>query len=129
MAYIIDFEKHVDERGTLTVIDKVLPFDIKRSYYITDVNQLSRGGHAHKKLVEAIICINGSFTVCIDNGVNKREIMLDNPHQCLIIEVGEWHSFYNFSPGAILVSLASTHYDPEDYIYELTLTHDTLRRP
>ena len=34
MAYVIDLEKYDDERGTLTVIDKVLPFEIKRSYYM-----------------------------------------------------------------------------------------------
>src|SRR5690554_764996 len=118
MAYIIDFEKYSDERGTLTVIDRILRFEIKRSYYITDVNHLLRGGHGHKKLVEAIICMNGSFTVGIDDGVKKQEIALDNPHQCLILEVGEWHSFYNFSPGAILLSLASTSYDSDDYVYE-----------
>jgi len=118
MAYIIDLTHYHDERGTLTVIDKVLPFEIKRSYYITGVNHLSRGGHRHKELVEGIICMNGSFTVGIDDGITKQEIVLDSPHQCLIIEVDEWHNFYNFSAGAILVSLASTHYDPADYIYE-----------
>ena len=55
MAYIIDLQHYKDERGTLTVIDKVLPFEVKRSYYITGVNHLTRGGHRHKKLVEAII--------------------------------------------------------------------------
>lgn len=128
MAYIINFEKHTDERGTLTVIEKVLPFEIKRSYYITDVNGLSRGGHRHKELVEAIICIHGSFIVGIDNGYVKQEILLDNPHQCLIIEVGEWHNFFSFSPDAILVSLASTIHDPADYIYEPYEEYDTLRR-
>jgi len=118
MAYIIDLEHHNDERGTLTVIDKVLPFEIKRSYYITGVNHLTRGGHRHKKLVEAIICMSGSFTVGINDGKTKHEILLNNPHKCLIIEVGEWHNFYDFAPGSILVSLASTHYDPDDYIYE-----------
>lgn len=118
MAYIIDLNHYTDERGTLTVIDKVLPFEIKRSYYITGVNHLSRGGHRHKELVEAIICMNGCFTVGIDNGTKKQEIVLDNPNKCLIIEVGEWHNFYNFSPGSILVSLASTNYDHSDYIYE-----------
>lgn len=118
MAYIINLEHYTDERGTLTVIDKVLPFEIKRSYYITGVNHLARGGHRHIKLVEAVICMHGSFTVGIDDGVNKQEIILDSPHQCLIVEVGEYHTFYNFSPNAILVSLASTHYDSSDYIYE-----------
>jgi dTDP-4-dehydrorhamnose 3,5-epimerase-like enzyme len=118
MSYIIDLEHYTDERGTLTVIDKVLPFEIKRSYYITEVNHLARGGHRHKVLVEAIICMHGSFNVGISNGMEKHEILLDNPNKCLIIEVGEWHSFYNFTPGSILVSLASTHYDHSDYIYE-----------
>lgn len=128
MAYIINFEKYSDERGTLTVVEKVLPFEVKRTYYITDVNGLSRGGHRHKELVEAIICINGSFIVGIDNGYDKQEILLDNPHQCLIIDVGEWHTFYNFSQDAILVSLASTYHDPADYIYEPYEEHNSLRR-
>jgi dTDP-4-dehydrorhamnose 3,5-epimerase-like enzyme len=118
MAYLIDLDNHTDERGTLTVIDHVLPFEIKRSYYITNVNHLTRGGHRHLELVEGIICISGSFCVWVDNGITKQEIILDSPHQCLILEVGDWHNFYNFSPGAILVSLASTHYNPTDYIYE-----------
>lgn len=118
MAYIIDLNHYKDERGTLTVIDKVLPFEIKRSYYITGVNHLSRGGHRHLDLVEAIICMHGSFTVGIDDGISKQELFLDNPNKCLIIEVGEWHNFYNFAPNSILVSLASTHYDHSDYIYE-----------
>jgi dTDP-4-dehydrorhamnose 3,5-epimerase-like enzyme len=118
MAYIIDLDHYPDERGTLTVIDKVLPFEIKRSYYITDVNHLARGGHRHMQLVEAIICMHGSFTVGLNDGVTKQEVFLDSPHKCLIIEVGEWHNFYNFAPGSILVSLASTHYDHSDYIYE-----------
>ncbi|HEY0246562.1 MAG TPA: FdtA/QdtA family cupin domain-containing protein [Mucilaginibacter sp.] len=118
MAYIIDLTNYKDERGTLTVIEKVLPFEVKRIYYITGVNHLSRGGHRHMELVEAIICIHGRFCVGINDGVTRQEIVLDNPHQCLIIEVGEWHNFYNFAPDSILLSLASTHYNPEDYIYE-----------
>lgn len=118
MAYIIDLEHYDDLRGSLTVIDHVLPFEIKRSYYITNVNQLDRGGHRHLVLVEAIICLSGSFIAGIDDGIKKQEILLDSPHKCLIIEVGEWHKFYNFSPGSVLLSLASTHYDKADYIYE-----------
>ena len=118
MSYIIDLEHYDDVRGSLTVIDHVLPFEIKRSYYITKVNQLDRGGHRHMVLVEAIICLNGSFIVTIHDGTKKEEILLDSPHKCLIIEVGEWHKFSEFSQGAVLLSLASTHYDKTDYIYE-----------
>ena len=118
MAYLINLEHHDDARGSLTVIDKVLPFEIKRTYYITNVNHLDRGGHRHLKLVEGVVCLAGSFCVEINDGKSTREIVLNSPHQCLVIEVGEWHRFYNFSEGAILLSLASTHYDADDYIYE-----------
>jgi len=118
MAYIIDLQYYSDERGTLTVVDNVLPFDIKRSYYITNVNHLKRGGHRHLELVEVVIAMNGSFIAFVDNGKEKKEFLLDTPHKCLVLEVGDWHNFRNFSEGAILLSLASTHYDHLDYVYE-----------
>ncbi|RYZ93900.1 MAG: WxcM-like domain-containing protein, partial [Sphingobacteriaceae bacterium] len=34
MAYIINAKTFTDERGSLNSIDKLLPFDIKRVYYI-----------------------------------------------------------------------------------------------
>lgn len=128
MAYIIDLDHYTDERGTLTVIDKVLPFEIKRSYYITGVHHLPRGGHRHLELVEAIICMNGSFTVELNDGKSVQKIRLDDPNKCLIIEVGEWHCFYDFAPNSILLSMASTHYDHSDYIYEPYPEYDTVRR-
>ena len=124
MPYIIDLQSFTDERGTLTVIEKVLPFEIKRLYYITGLNELTRGGHRHYDLVEAIVCLNGSMTAFVDDGKNRQEILLDNPNQCLVIETGVWHNFYNFSEGAVLLSLASTHYDADDYITE-PYTHES----
>ena len=118
MAYTIDFNYFNDERGVLTVVDNVLPFDIKRIYYITNVAHLKRGGHRHLELTEAIIAVTGSFTAFVDNGVTKQEFLLDTQHKCLIIEVGDWHHFYNFSEGAMLLALASTHYNKDDYIFE-----------
>lgn len=34
MAHIIDLKTFTDDRGNLTVIEKVIPFDIKRIFYI-----------------------------------------------------------------------------------------------
>ena len=33
MAYMIDLKTFTDKRGNLTVIEKVIPFDIKRDVY------------------------------------------------------------------------------------------------
>ena len=49
---IIDIPKIIDPkgRGKLSVVEKnIIPFDIKRVYYLYDVpSDAYRGGHAHK---------------------------------------------------------------------------------
>jgi dTDP-4-dehydrorhamnose 3,5-epimerase-like enzyme len=119
MAYLIKLKSFADKRGRLTAIDKVLPFDIKRLYYISGVTEESeRGGHAHHLTREAIFCVNGSFTVVINNGRTREEFFLDDHTQCLIVEPFDWHMMYNFSMGAILMGVSSTHYDHSDYYFE-----------
>lgn len=119
MAYIIELKTFTDKRGSLNSIDKVLPFEIKRIYYIYNVDEeLSRGGHRHHETVEGLICMHGSFTVMVDNGTERKEYFLDDPSQVLLMEVGDWHVMYNLSPDAVLMGMASTNYDPADYTYE-----------
>ena len=38
MAHLISLHTHIDKRGNLTVVEKVLPFDIKRVFYIYGVD-------------------------------------------------------------------------------------------
>jgi len=119
MAYMIYLKSFKDERGRLTPIDRVLPFDIKRLYYISSITDAAeRGGHAHYLTTEAVFCVNGSFTVVINNGKKREEFFLNDHNQCLIVEPYDWHMMCNFSQGAILMGVSSTHYDHTDYIYE-----------
>ncbi len=119
MAYIIELKTFTDDRGSLNSIDKILPFDIKRVYYIYNVDtDLNRGGHRHYRTVEGLICMHGSFTVLIDNGKEKKEYFLNTPSQILLMEIGDWHVMYNLSPDAVLMGIASTNYDHTDYVYE-----------
>jgi dTDP-4-dehydrorhamnose 3,5-epimerase-like enzyme len=119
MAYMIKLKSFTDKRGRLTVMDKDLPFDFKRLYYISEVtSEAERGGHAHHLTTEAIFCIYGSFTVVINNGKTREEFFLNDPTQCLIVEPFDWHMMYNFSMGTILMGVSSTHYDHRDYYLE-----------
>ena len=129
MAYLINLKTFRDQRGRLTPIDGVLPFDIKRLYYINEIaDSADRGGHAHYLTIEAVFCVHGSFTVVINNGKIREEFFLNDPAQCLIVEPYDWHMMYNFSPGAILMGVSSTHYDHADYIHEEPkLAHDPVR--
>ncbi|MBR4650498.1 MAG: WxcM-like domain-containing protein [Prevotella sp.] len=117
---IIDLRKISDPaRGNLTVVEQMddVPFDIKRSYWIYDVpSGESRGGHAHKTLRQLLVPMSGSFKVVIDNGRERREVLLNHPWQGLLIVPGIWRTLEDFSSGAVCMCLASEHYDEEEYI-------------
>jgi dTDP-4-dehydrorhamnose 3,5-epimerase-like enzyme len=119
MAYLIDLKSFTDNRGNLTVIEKTVPFDIKRIFYIYGVDDSSRGGHRHKKTIQAAICIQGSCHIHNSNGAAVvTKFLLNRPDQCLIIEPADWHTMDNFSADAILMILASEYFDENDYIFE-----------
>jgi len=118
MAHLINLKTHTDNRGNLTVIEKVVPFEIKRIFYIYGVDDSIRGGHRHKKTMQAAICLQGNCTISNNDNIKIEEFVLDTPSKCLIIEPVDWHQMYNFSKDAILMILASEHYDASDYIYE-----------
>lgn len=118
MAHIIDLKTFTDKRGNLTVIEKVVPFEIKRIFYIYGVDDSIRGGHRHHKTIQAAICIQGSCIIGNDNGYEKSEFVLDKPFKCLIINPEDWHQMYQFTEDAILMVLASEYFEQSDYIYE-----------
>ncbi len=118
MAKLIDLNTFTDERGNLTVIEKVIPFDIKRIFYIYGVDNSDRGGHRHKNTIQAAICIQGSCKILNNNGKEKKEFLLNKASKCLIIQTEDWHVMSEFTNDAILMVLASEYYKPDDYIFE-----------
>jgi dTDP-4-dehydrorhamnose 3,5-epimerase-like enzyme len=118
MAYIIDLKTFTDKRGNLTVIEKVIPFDIKRIFYIYGVNDSVRGGHRHHKTIQAAICINGSCKISNNDNKKQEVFVLNKPSVCLILEPKDWHQMFEFTSDAILMVLASEYFDEKDYIYE-----------
>lgn len=117
MAYIIDLKTFTDNRGNLTVIENVLPFQIKRVFYIYGVDDSVRGGHRHHKTIQAAICIKGRCRIYNNNGNTEENFLLNSPSKCLILETKDWHKMYDFSKNAILMVLASENFDEHDYIF------------
>lgn len=118
MANLIDLKTFTDPKGKLTVIEKIIPFEIKRIFYIYGVDESVRGGHRHKDTTQAAVCIQGSCRIFNNNGSETTYFHLDTPSKCLILEPQDWHTMDQFSPDAILMVLASAYFDPNDYIYE-----------
>ena len=114
------FELIENNSGKLVFLEscKDIPFEIKRVYYIYGVKKgASRGFHAHKKLEQVYICLNGSCKVLLDDGKDKAEVVLDSPSEGLYFGSRVmWREIYDFSEGAVLLVLASDYYDEEDYI-------------
>ena len=118
---IIDLPRITDPRGNLTFAEamSLVPFDIKRAYWVYDVpGGESRGGHAHKKLRQMVIALSGSFHVTLDNGFERKSVLLNHPWQGLLIETDIWRTLDDFSSGGVCLVLASEHYDEDDYIYD-----------
>ena len=119
MAKLFSIPTYKDPRGSLSVIEKILPFDIKRVYYIYDVDNSERGHHAHKKTIQALIMLNGSCDVFVGNQKSHKKYNIDSPSKCLLINPEDFHWMSNFSNGSVLLVLASHNYDINDYIYKL----------
>ncbi|WP_228852269.1 sugar 3,4-ketoisomerase [Aegicerativicinus sediminis] len=108
------------ERGKLAVIEKnIIPFEIKRVYYLYDVPHDSyRGGHAHKEQKSLVIALSGSFDILVDDSAFKKTITLNKPNQGLFIPTGVWREILNFSSGAVCLVLASNEFNEDEYIRE-----------
>lgn len=117
MAYIIDLPSFHDERGSLTVFEKHLPFEVKRIYYIYNVKDC-RGGHRHKKTIQALICLGGSCEIYLNDGKTEETVLLSNPSKCLIVEPKDWHTMDKFSENSTLLVISSEKYDMNDYLDE-----------
>ena len=103
---LIDIPKIIAPNGSgnLSVIEKdIVPFDIKRVYYLYDVpSDSKRGGHAHLELKQFLVALSGSFDVHLDDGVTKSTIT--------------WRELDNFSSGSVCLSVVSNIYKESDYI-------------
>jgi dTDP-4-dehydrorhamnose 3,5-epimerase-like enzyme len=118
MAYLIDLNTFTDKRGNLTVIEKIIPFNIKRIFYIYGVDESVRGGHRHHKTIQAAVCLKGSCTIYNHDGEQERTFLLDSPSKCIVLEPKDWHQMQQFTPDAIFMVMASEYFDGEDYIFE-----------
>lgn len=115
----LTFQPHGDSQGTLVAIEecKDIPFQIKRVYYMYGVkDNIIRGRHAHKSLKQVLICVHGSCKIRLDNGKERKTIVLDKPNKGLYIEHNIWREMFDFSSNTVLLVLASDPYSESDYI-------------
>lgn len=116
---IIKFKNILGKYGSLVPIEasRDIPFDVKRIYYITDVDGgVTRGFHSHKMLHQILICPKGSVKVRVKNPNEEEVYELNDNSKGLYIGPLIWREMFDFSEDAVLLVLASEYYDENDYI-------------
>ena len=120
-----NLKSFIEPDGKLTPIelDRDIPFEVKRMFYVYDVHdQNDRGKHSHHKTKQLLISIKGSINVKCDDGMGGvREWELRTPWNALYIPEMIWDEQIYNSKDSILLVLSNTNYDPSDYIedYEM----------
>jgi len=117
-ARIVSLPTVSDPTGNLTPYEwHDVPFEPHRVFVLHDVIQgARRGGHAHRTLEELIIAVSGSFEVVTLDEHGYHHWHMNRADQGLYIPPHVWRHLQDFSGNAVALVLASTPYDPLDYI-------------
>ena len=117
---MLEFPQRGDERGHLVIVEgnQDIPFEIKRVFYIYGSDSdVVRGQHANKRSEFVLINVAGTSKIRIKDGEGNEAIFcLNRPHTGVYLPNMVWKDMYDFSPDSVLLVLASTHYDPDEYI-------------
>ena len=125
---MLEFKEHGDERGYLVVVEgeRDLPFKIQRLFYIYGSDsKVVRGQHANRNSEFVLINVAGTSKIKNKDGLGNEIIFcLNRPHTGVYLPAMVWKDMYDFSEDAVLLCIASEHYDENEYIRD----YDTFVR-
>lgn len=108
-----------DERGSISVLDKELPFQVKRVFWLHHIQEgKDRGAHALLDSTEIMVAVHGSFIVDLDDTVNKTSVLLDDPSKGLVIKPGVWFRTHSYKEDGVSLILAEEEYARDKYTYD-----------
>ena len=120
LAQMLEFSQKGDERGHLVIVEgeKDIPFAIKRIFYIYGSDKdVIRGQHANKQSEFVLINVAGTSKVKVKDGKGNESIFcLKRPYTGVYLPRMVWKEMYDFSEDSVLLCVASTAYDPSEYI-------------
>ena len=108
----IDLPSSIDARGILTSVEAGIdiPFEIRRVFYMHHINT-DRGDHAHRDTEQVVVAAAGSFKMDLLDGKDTQTYLLDDAMRGVYTPPMVFIKLYDFSPDAVCMVLASTHYD------------------
>lgn len=94
-----------------------VPFAVARVFYVHGVPAGAvRGGHAHRRLEQAVFCLAGRMRIVVDDGRASHPFLLDDPRRGLYLPPMVWHDIDRLEAGTVYLGLASAPFDEGDYI-------------
>lgn len=119
---LVDIPTFTDERGAISVMDKELPFEVKRVFWLHHIKEgQQRGEHALLTGSEIISSLHGSCVVDLFDGKMKKSITLDNPEKGLLIRPGIWFTTHSYKNEGVSLVLASEDYSRTQYTYDYVM--------
>jgi dTDP-4-amino-4,6-dideoxygalactose transaminase len=117
-VHVITFSKREDIRGSLIPVEsyKDIPFNIERLFYIKDMDKFPRGFHSHKKTMQVLVSINGSFNIDLTDGKTTKTYILNEDNKGIFIPHNIWLHMSEFTDDCIILVLCSYKYDENEYI-------------
>ena len=116
---LIDIPTFTDERGAISVMDKELPFQVRRVFWLHHIaDGKDRGEHALLDSTEIIVAVHGSFVVDLDDTESKNSVLLDSPDKGLVIRPGVWFRTHSYKNDGVSLILAEEEYARNKYTYD-----------
>jgi len=119
MAKIFRIPTYKDSRGSLSVIEKFIPFNIRRVYFLYNFNKESRGKHKHKKNKQFLICLSGKIQLKVINKNKIKFFNLSKPSYGVYLKPQDWHEIRSKKSNTIVLVLASEFFNINDYSSEI----------
>lgn len=116
---LVDIPTFVDERGAISVLDKELPFEVKRVFWLHHIMEgKDRGAHALLDSSEIMVAVHGSFMVDLDDTENKTSVILDDSSKGIMIRPGIWFRTHGYKDDGVSLILAEEEYARDKYTYD-----------
>ena len=116
---LINIPTFTDERGAISVMDKELPFQVRRVFWLHHIaDGKDRGEHALLDSTEIIVAVHGSFVVDLDDTMSKTSVLLDSPDKGLVIRPGIWFRTHSYKNDGVSLILAEEEYARNKYTYD-----------
>ena len=126
-ARLFEAQHFPSAQADLIVFEKgrEVSFSMRRVFTIHAHEAVERGRHAHRECKQVMICLAGACEVVVDDGNERKTVLLSDPHMALYVPPSIWAEQSYSEPGTILMVLCDQTYDSADYIrdYDDFLTY------